>query len=85
MRRFNCCASSRRNTDVQLNINGTSQAITLKDADTTVDALLRHLDIPTVRGVAVALNDSVVPRSQWAQTRIQDGDRLEIIQATQGG
>lgn len=37
------------------------------------------------RGVAVARNREVVPRSQWAATVVGDGDRLEIVTAAPGG
>lgn len=40
---------------------------------------------PEVRGVAVALNDAVVPRSSWAETKLSDGDRIEIVKIMQGG
>ncbi|MEV4328961.1 sulfur carrier protein ThiS [Streptomyces sp. NPDC049597] len=36
-------------------------------------------------GVAAAVNETVVPRSQWADTRLGDGDRVEILTAVQGG
>lgn len=69
---------------MQLQINGQAQTLTLQDQPTVHDVLV-CLDVPTVRGVAVALNDQVVPRSQWSQTPVHSHDRLEIIQATQGG
>lgn len=69
---------------MQLQINGQAQTLTLQDQPTIHDVLV-CLNVPTVRGVAVALNDQVVPRSQWPQTTVQPNDRLEIIQATQGG
>ena len=37
------------------------------------------------RGVAVAVNGAVVPRSQWAATTLRPGDRVEILVAAQGG
>ena len=37
------------------------------------------------RGVAVAVNGAVVPRSQWAATPLQPDDRVEILVAAQGG
>ena len=37
------------------------------------------------RGVAVALNGQVVPRSGWESTELRDGDRLEIVEPVQGG
>jgi sulfur carrier protein len=37
------------------------------------------------RGVAVALDDAVVPRGAWATTAVRPGDRVEIVTAVQGG
>ena len=36
-------------------------------------------------GVAVAVNDAVVPRRRWPQTTLGDGDRVEVLTAVQGG
>jgi sulfur carrier protein len=36
------------------------------------------------RGVAVALNGEVVPRAEWNRP-LADGDRVEVLTATQGG
>ena len=35
--------------------------------------------------VAVELNREIVPRAQWAGTRLKDGDRLEIVHFVGGG
>jgi sulfur carrier protein len=37
------------------------------------------------RGVAVAVNDEVVPQSLWPHTALRDGDRVEVLNAQQGG
>jgi sulfur carrier protein len=37
------------------------------------------------RRVAIELNGAIVPRSAWPQTRLADGDRLEIVTAIGGG
>lgn len=39
----------------------------------------------SARGVAVAVNAEVVPRSVWPDHHLIDGDRVEILKATQGG
>ena len=52
--------------------------------DTTVAALLAGLAIEA-RGVAVAVNSQVVSRSRWDGTRLQAGDRVEVLGAAQGG
>ncbi|OYQ36935.1 thiamine biosynthesis protein ThiS [Niveispirillum lacus] len=40
---------------------------------------------PGTRGIAVALNDTVVPRGRWADTFLSPGDRVEIVKVLQGG
>ncbi len=40
---------------------------------------------PSPRGVAVARNGEVVPRSSWSTTRLTAGDQLEIVTAAAGG
>lgn len=48
--------------------------------------LLRALGHDPARpGVAIAVNDEVVPRTRWEQCRLADGDRVEIVGAVQGG
>lgn len=37
------------------------------------------------RGVAVAVNADVVPRSAWAVTELLEGQKIEIVAAIQGG
>ena len=37
------------------------------------------------QGVAVALNGAVLPRSRWAETRLNDGDELHLFTAIAGG
>lgn len=37
------------------------------------------------RGVAVAVDDAVVPRGAWERTEIRPGMRVEIVTAVQGG
>lgn len=51
---------------------------------TSVAALVTRLTAAE-RGVAVALNGEVVPRSAWADTGLADGDRVEVLTAAQGG
>lgn len=50
-----------------------------------VDRTLPGTDGASGRGVAVAVNSDVVPRSDWASTLLRADDRIEILTATQGG
>ena len=55
-------------------------------AGATVEAALHALEVPAAgRGVAVAVDAEVVPRGQWAAHELQDGARVEILRAIQGG
>jgi sulfur carrier protein len=36
-------------------------------------------------GIAVAVGDAVVPRTQWPAWELADGDVVEILTAVQGG
>jgi len=37
------------------------------------------------KGIAVAVNAEVVPRSAWATTALDAGDHIEVLTAAQGG
>lgn len=62
-------------------INGETRELA---AGTTLGALIAELGIRR-DGIAVALNDDVVPRTQIDATALGDGDRVEIIVAVAGG
>ncbi len=53
------------------------------DEQTTVAGLLLGLGFPE-KGIAVAVDQTVLPRSSW-QTTLTDGARLEVVTAVQGG
>lgn len=50
---------------------------------TVADVVQAHVD--ERRGVAVALNAEVVPRSSWLTTTLADGDHIEIVRPVPGG
>lgn len=37
------------------------------------------------RGLAVAVDGEVVPRARWSLTELREGQRVEVVQAVQGG
>jgi sulfur carrier protein len=49
----------------------------------TVAGLLETLGIPE-KGIAVAVDWAVLPRSEW-ETALSDGARVEVVTAVQGG
>jgi len=62
-------------------VNGKPSEVT---AGTTLAAVVAAMTA-TGSGVAVAVNDQVVPRGAWPTTRLGDGDRVEVLTAVQGG
>jgi len=63
---------------VQLIVNGENRE--LPEAATVADVLGER-----TRGVAVAVNREVLPRSAWQSAPLRDGDRVEIVEVRQGG
>ena len=64
-------------------VNG--EATELADG-ATVEAAVESLDLPAAgRGVAVAVDAEVVPRGQWGAHELQEGARVEVLRAIQGG
>ena len=53
------------------------------DERTTVAALLESLGFPE-KGIAVAVDWAVIPRSEW-YSPLKDGARVEVVTAVQGG
>lgn len=51
----------------------------------TLHDVLTELAVAGRRGVAVAVNDEVVPRSAWPKRALSESDHVLVIQATQGG
>jgi sulfur carrier protein len=67
---------------MQLNVNGTSR--TFARPVLTVADVVRELALEGKR-IAVEKNGAIVPRSRYADTRVADGDSLEIVGAVGGG
>jgi sulfur carrier protein len=53
-------------------------------APLTLAELLQKLGV-RAEGVAVAMDRQVVPRSQFAETRVENGQQIEILRAVGGG
>ncbi|WP_439184648.1 sulfur carrier protein ThiS [Carboxylicivirga taeanensis] len=67
---------------MNLFINGQA---TILPENSSIDDVLKHIGQLQTGGIAVAVNDMVVPKSQWSTSQIADGDKLLIIKASQGG
>jgi len=66
---------------IQLSVNGEVRRI---EPGVNLERLLEALALAGKR-VAVEKNGEIVPRSRYADTRLADGDALEIVVAVGGG
>jgi sulfur carrier protein len=66
---------------IALVINGEPRRF---EASLTVAQLIEHLQLAGKR-IALERNGEILPRGQFAQQRLLDGDRLEIVVAVGGG
>ena len=67
---------------MQVTINGTPR--TFDQSVATVADVVRALALDGKR-IAVERNGEIVPRSRYADTRVDAADRLEIVGAVGGG
>ena len=65
-------------------INGQERTFEALGKDSTLDGLVAVLGLKGDR-VAVERNGEIAARSEWPQTFLDDGDRLEIVQFVGGG
>jgi len=47
--------------------------------------LLEKLHLHEKKGLAVAVNNKVIPKSNWSVHLLDSNDKVTIIRATQGG
>lgn len=54
-------------------------------APMTIASMIAALGITAGKGTALAVNNSVIPKAQWADYQLRDNDKVTLIRATQGG
>jgi sulfur carrier protein len=70
-------------SDITLSINGEPVRVAL--GSTIADLVTRLTEEDDPKGVAVAVDRSVVPRSEWATTPARAGSLVEVVSAAAGG
>jgi sulfur carrier protein len=68
-------------TTLNIVVNGESRAA---QPGASVTDLLRELGLNSGR-VAIERNLEILPRPKWAETKLEPGDRYEIVQFVGGG
>ena len=64
-----------------IQLNGEPYSI---DGDTRLLALIEKLNLRRGR-VAIELNQSVIPKAEWAGISLRPGDKVEIVNFVGGG
>ncbi|GAA2822109.1 sulfur carrier protein ThiS [Kribbella solani] len=62
-------------------VNGA--AVDVPAGQSVAELIAEYSDRST--GIAVAVNQTVLTKAEWAATAVRAGDRVEIVSATQGG
>jgi len=67
---------------MQLSVNGNSKSFEAENM--TVADLVSELKIVGKR-IAVECNGEIIPKSQYVEAQLKDGDTLEVVGAVGGG
>lgn len=68
---------------MRVEVNGAARGVA---EGTSLVELVRELGHdPQQAGIAAAVNGEVVSRRAWAEHLLHDGDRVELVGASQGG
>ena len=67
---------------MKISINGNIKQFDSENM--TISALVVTLNL-TGKRLAIEKNGEIVPRSQFTETKLQEGDKLEIVGAVGGG
>ncbi|MFL5909153.1 MAG: sulfur carrier protein ThiS [Gaiellaceae bacterium] len=68
-----------------MNVTLNGELRDLSDGARVREALAATGAAPDARGLAVAVDGEVVPRGDWDRLELREGQRVEIVQAVQGG
>ena len=69
---------------MKVTINGREQEFSELPSDSSLLHLIGLLQLKPDR-VAVERNGDIVPRATWAEVRLENGDKLEVVQFVGGG
>jgi sulfur carrier protein len=59
--------------------------VDLTDSGATLEQAVTHSGINDLKGLAVAVNNTVIPKTAWNNFQLNENDTITIIRATQGG
>jgi len=66
-----------------MNITVNNNTKSLNDAS-SIETMVTQLNLEP-KGIAIAVNQTVISKSEWNKTHLKENDNITIIKATQGG
>ncbi len=66
---------------VEVYINNVPQFV---EDSITLEQVLKNINVNN-NGIAIAVNNAVIPKQEWSTKKIKEKDKILIIKATQGG
>jgi sulfur carrier protein len=68
-----------------MNVELNGHDVVVREGATVAELVEKTGAAPGARGLAVAIDGEVVPRSAWEETRVEEGQQVEVLEARQGG
>ncbi len=68
---------------MKLSVN--NSAIEPEGSTVNLEQAVIHSGVKDFKGLAVAVNNTVIPRTNWSSFQLNENDTITIIHATQGG
>ncbi|MCH8122109.1 MAG: sulfur carrier protein ThiS [Bacteroidetes bacterium] len=69
---------------IDIVVNGDESRV--ENGSTLADLLESvNIDVENTRGIAVAVNDEIIRRTDWNKRELNAGDSVELVTARQGG
>ena len=68
---------------MQISVNGKTKIF--ESDELTIQLVLQEENIASYEGIAVAINETVIPKNEWSNFQLHKNDRITIIKAVQGG
>ena len=70
-----------QNSLIKIFVNGTPTEISL---NLNIYKLLDHLDVQK-KHIAIEINENIIFKTDWESTKLEEGDKIEIVKAIGGG
>ena len=67
--------------EMEVTVNNNKQFL---EELSNIQSMVDQLNID-VNGIAIAVNLTVISKTEWGQTNLKENDNITIIKATQGG